>query len=167
MHDYNRRIRHIRKRIMAASRAEGADSFSDRVFRLHGGLRFYVLYLLSVRPMNGSEVIDEIESRSLGAWRPSPGSIYPILGRLETEKLISRNEDGTCTATDEGTNVIKLIRPGSNDGGRRVRDGLADTIQKMEDLTAYLEDNISELDQYSGRLGDLKKRIDSLIQGVK
>ncbi|TDA30597.1 MAG: hypothetical protein DSO04_05645 [Hadesarchaea archaeon] len=48
-----------------------------------GLVRYYVLESLSERPMSGSEIMDEIERRSEGCWRPSPGSIYPLLAWLQ------------------------------------------------------------------------------------
>ena len=44
--------------------------------------------------MNGYEMIGELESRTDGVWRPSPGSIYPTLQALEDEGLIRSNEEG-------------------------------------------------------------------------
>ena len=51
-------------------------------------VRAAVLALLSERPMHGYEMIQELDSRTGGAWRPSPGSIYPTLQLLEDEGLI-------------------------------------------------------------------------------
>jgi DNA-binding PadR family transcriptional regulator len=48
-----------------------------------GLVRYYVLESLSEKPMSGSEIMDEIERRSEGCWRPSPGSIYPLLAWLQ------------------------------------------------------------------------------------
>ena len=47
-----------------------------------------MLALLTERPMHGYEMIQEIDSRTGGAWRPSPGSIYPTLQLLEDEGVI-------------------------------------------------------------------------------
>ena len=47
-----------------------------------------VLALLLERPMHGYEIIQELDSRTNGIWRPSPGSIYPTLQMLEDEGLI-------------------------------------------------------------------------------
>ena len=47
-----------------------------------------VLALLLERPMHGYEIIQELESRTGGIWRPSPGSVYPTLQLLEDEGLI-------------------------------------------------------------------------------
>jgi DNA-binding PadR family transcriptional regulator len=51
-------------------------------------VREAILTLLTERPMHGYEMIQEIERRSRGAWRPSPGSVYPTLQLLEDEGLI-------------------------------------------------------------------------------
>ena len=44
-----------------------------------GLLRFYVFKLLKDKPMSGSEIMEEVEKRTGGQWKPSPGSIYPLL----------------------------------------------------------------------------------------
>jgi DNA-binding PadR family transcriptional regulator len=48
-----------------------------------GFIRYQVLESLSKKPMSGSEIINEIESRTNGRWKPSPGSIYPLLAWLQ------------------------------------------------------------------------------------
>jgi DNA-binding PadR family transcriptional regulator len=48
-----------------------------------GFIRYQVLESLGEKPMSGSEIIDEIESRTNGRWKPSPGSIYPLLAWLQ------------------------------------------------------------------------------------
>lgn len=56
-------------------------------------VRAAVLALLTERPMHGYEMIQEIDSRTGGAWRPSPGSIYPTLQMLEDEGVIAPSEE--------------------------------------------------------------------------
>jgi DNA-binding PadR family transcriptional regulator len=48
-----------------------------------GFIRYQVLESLSEKPMSGSEIINEIESTTNGHWKPSPGSIYPLLAWLQ------------------------------------------------------------------------------------
>jgi DNA-binding PadR family transcriptional regulator len=48
-----------------------------------GFIRYQVLESLGGKPMSGSEIINEIESRTNGRWKPSPGSIYPLLAWLQ------------------------------------------------------------------------------------
>ncbi|MFE3502896.1 PadR family transcriptional regulator [Kitasatospora sp. NPDC059160] len=59
-----------------------------------GDVRASLLALLKERPMHGYEMIAEIAERTNGAWRPSPGSIYPNLQLLEEEGLITAEEVG-------------------------------------------------------------------------
>jgi DNA-binding PadR family transcriptional regulator len=56
--------------------------------RRRANVREAILTLLTERPMHGYEMIQEIERRSRGTWRPSPGSVYPTLQLLEDEGLI-------------------------------------------------------------------------------
>jgi DNA-binding PadR family transcriptional regulator len=53
-----------------------------------GDVRAAVLLLLEEQPRNGYQLIQELAERSGGAWRPSPGSIYPVLSQLEDEGLV-------------------------------------------------------------------------------
>jgi DNA-binding PadR family transcriptional regulator len=70
-----------------------------------GDIRTAALLLLAEEPRNGYQIMQEVEERSEGAWRPSPGSVYPALAQLEDEGLIrSREYDGRklFELTDEG-----------------------------------------------------------------
>jgi DNA-binding PadR family transcriptional regulator len=61
--------------------------------------------LLAEEPRNGYQLMQTIEERSDGRWRPSPGSVYPTLAQLEDEGLIRGVErDGAklFELTDEG-----------------------------------------------------------------
>jgi DNA-binding PadR family transcriptional regulator len=75
--------------------------------RRRGDVRAAILLLLEEQPRNGYGLMQEIEDRSEGAWRPSPGSIYPALAQLEDEGLVGpadgEGESGkTFTLTDAG-----------------------------------------------------------------
>ncbi|MGW4303517.1 PadR family transcriptional regulator [Streptomyces sp. NPDC004100] len=59
-----------------------------------GDVRASILALLKDRPMHGYEMIQEIAERSGGAWKPSPGSVYPTLQLLEDEGLIASESEG-------------------------------------------------------------------------
>jgi DNA-binding PadR family transcriptional regulator len=63
------------------------------------------LLLLADGPLNGYQIMQEIEKRSDGVWRPSPGSVYPALAQLEDEGLIRTGLIGdrrTFVLTDSG-----------------------------------------------------------------
>jgi DNA-binding PadR family transcriptional regulator len=72
-------------------------------------VRAAILGLLNEEPMHGYQVIQELEARSGGAWRPSAGSVYPTLQLLEDEGLISGAEvEGkrVFTLTDAGRQAV-------------------------------------------------------------
>ncbi|MFF2508659.1 PadR family transcriptional regulator [Streptomyces sp. NPDC058067] len=70
-----------------------------------GDVRASILALLKDRPMHGYEMIQEIAERSGGAWKPSPGSVYPTLQLLEDEGLITSESEG-------GKKLFSLTEPG-------------------------------------------------------
>lgn len=75
-----------------------------------GDVRSAILRLLDESPMHGYQLIHEIESRSGGVWKPSPGSVYPTLQLLADEGLIvSTDADGrrTYSLTDAGREVAE------------------------------------------------------------
>ncbi len=53
-----------------------------------GFIRYHVLEALNEKPMSGSELMDEIQKRTGGNWKPSPGSIYPMLAWLQDNQYI-------------------------------------------------------------------------------
>jgi DNA-binding PadR family transcriptional regulator len=53
-----------------------------------GFIRYHVLEALSEKPMSGSELMEEIENHSGGFWKPSPGSIYPLLAWLQDNGFV-------------------------------------------------------------------------------
>src|ERR687896_640058 len=57
-----------------------------------GDVRAALLALLAEEPRNGYQLMQEIERRSEGVWRPSPGSVYPALQQLEDEGLVRDEE---------------------------------------------------------------------------
>jgi DNA-binding PadR family transcriptional regulator len=70
-----------------------------------GNVRYAILSALQDRPMHGYEVIQELERRTDGRWRPSAGSIYPTLQLLEDEGLVTSEEverRRTYSLTDAG-----------------------------------------------------------------
>jgi DNA-binding PadR family transcriptional regulator len=73
--------------------------------RGRGDVRAALLALLAERPMHGYEMIQELDARTGGIWRPSPGSVYPTLQMLEDEGLITSDESEgrkRFTLTDSG-----------------------------------------------------------------
>ena len=74
-----------------------------------GFLKHYILKLLSDRPMHGYEIMDEVEKRSNGFWRPSAGSIYPTLTWLEDRGLI---EEVPSAEKERGKKAYRITERG-------------------------------------------------------
>ncbi|MCW4030566.1 MAG: PadR family transcriptional regulator [Candidatus Bathyarchaeota archaeon] len=53
-----------------------------------GFLRYHVLSALNDKPMSGSELMDQLQKQTGGHWKPSPGSIYPLLAWLQDNQYI-------------------------------------------------------------------------------
>jgi len=79
--------------------------------RLHsapkGLLRYYILHKIAQKPIHGYEIIQDIDSKTDGAWRPGAGSIYPILKKLVSEGLIKADPE----PSDEATRRVYHITP--------------------------------------------------------
>jgi DNA-binding PadR family transcriptional regulator len=56
--------------------------------------------------MTGKEIINEANKQSEGAWAPSPGLIYPLLGRLVRDGLISELDDGGYSIANKGEDIL-------------------------------------------------------------
>jgi len=67
-----------------------------------GFSRYFILELLKKKPHTGKEIIDHASEQSEGLWKPSPGLIYPLLGRLLDERLIDETKDGKYQITKKG-----------------------------------------------------------------
>jgi DNA-binding PadR family transcriptional regulator len=77
-----------------------------------GFLRYQLLKKLSEEPKSGSEIMSELEKETNGYWKPSPGSIYPLLSWLQDEKYVKevdQTEPGTrrYTLTEEGKALLQ------------------------------------------------------------
>lgn len=71
-----------------------------------GDVRVAVIMALAEEPMHGYQIMQKLEERSGGAWRPSPGSVYPTLQLLEDQGLIKGEES-------EGRRVFSLTEAGT------------------------------------------------------
>jgi DNA-binding PadR family transcriptional regulator len=74
-----------------------------------GFSRHYVLGLLKEQQLTGKEIIDKAILQSEGKWKPSPGLIYPMLGRLLEEGLIAETENGRYKITAKGLEMASDI----------------------------------------------------------
>jgi DNA-binding PadR family transcriptional regulator len=88
----------------------GAPGFPRGPKAGRGDVRAAILALLREGPRNGYQIMSEIEERSGGAWRPSPGAVYPALAQLADEGLIEAEESGgrrTFRLTEAGRRHVE------------------------------------------------------------
>src|SRR5690606_15615305 len=90
----------------------GGPAFGPRGFggrARKGDVRSAILSLLSEAPSNGYGLIKSIQRKSGGAWRASPGSVYPTLQQLVDEGLIEPSTTGPraeYSLTDAGRTYV-------------------------------------------------------------
>jgi DNA-binding PadR family transcriptional regulator len=97
-----------------------------------GLLRFLVLKMISEKPMSGAEIVQEIKEQTGGCWKPSPGSIYPLLAWMLTKGFTEESLEGEerfkrYSFTDEGRKFLD-----------RQRELGQDFLTKMEFLLPML-----------------------------
>ncbi len=157
-----------------------------RVMENFGGLRIWILYALKDGPKNGVEIMDAIQEESrffqpfhhrrhghrfsdrrsadveeFEAWRPSPGSIYPMLNKMTNENLITKKEGGRYEMTLSGRDAFsRIFRQSGSYGVNQERGPYS------------LENVLKEMNGYASYLGDIAKEklipqeatIDEIIQ---
>ena len=64
--------------------------------------------------MTGKEIIDRATEQSGGKWKPSPGLIYPLLGRLLDEGLVTEDKDGRYVITKKGLEITSDLESFGN-----------------------------------------------------
>lgn len=104
----------------------------------HGQLRLYLLALLEQGPKHGYELITDLSDRFGGTYRPSPGTVYPRLARLEEEGLVARTDDerkSVYTLTDAGRRELAERR----DDLAALEEGLAESVRS---LAAQVRDDV-------------------------
>ncbi|MBE3639980.1 SIP domain-containing protein [Mangrovicoccus algicola] len=130
-----------------APRGKGGRHRARRAFD-NGTLRQLILQMIGEQPRHGYEIMAELETRSAGAYRPSPGVLYPNLSALESEGLIlCEPVDGRrklCRITDLGRRHLALAEtvpaPGADRrGGHRWKGRVpAEIAEAMDALKAAL-----------------------------
>jgi DNA-binding PadR family transcriptional regulator len=102
--------------------------------RLHsapkGLLRYYILHKIAQKPIHGYEIIQDIDSKTDGAWRPGAGSLYPILKKLVSEGLIKAEPE----PTEEATRRVYHITPKGVESLAHAKEMFANFQQRFGSL---------------------------------
>ncbi len=100
------------------------------------GLRNWIVRVLRRQPRNGAEIMDDVEVMTQGWWRPSPGSVYPLLEEMVAEGTVTKREDGRYELVGGGREGM----PWEFERPPRGPRNPADVVRELSGLTAYLED---------------------------
>ena len=104
-----------------------------------GFSRYYILQQLKKQPHTGKEIIDSANEASAGEWKPSPGLIYPLLGRLLDESLIEESKDGKYQITDKGHGILADMQ-----NWKMYMQNQMDTVMRMVDMGKFMGMDILE-----------------------
>ncbi len=115
-----------------------------------GAVRYLVLDALAETARHGYEVMHHIEEKSGGAYRPSPGVVYPTLQMLE--------ELGhTTSAERDGRKVYAITEAGRRD------------LDEHRDLVAAFYDRVedSPWETHADQVAELAKRFSRLVRAFR
>jgi DNA-binding PadR family transcriptional regulator len=134
-----------------------------------------MLEVLKKNPSTGKEIIDYAITQSDGRWKPSPGLIYPLLGRLLDENLIEETKDGKYQITKKGRLVAddletlnKIVK---NQMDVMFRIGSVgkfvamDLLERVTSIGNSLSANISNMTREE--TGKYKKFLESELQKIE
>jgi len=99
-----------------------------------GLLRYYILRSLNEQPHHGYKLIRSIEDKTHGAWRPGPGSVYPILRELVSEGYIRAKATRTS-----GRTVYEITKKGSEHLGEVSRI-VTEAAERFQDIKRIFYD---------------------------
>jgi DNA-binding PadR family transcriptional regulator len=140
-----------------------------------GFSRYFILEVLEKNPSTGKEIIDNATVQSGGRWKPSPGLIYPLLGRLLDENLIEETKDGKYQITKKGRLVAddletlnKIVKNQMDVMFRVGNVGkfvAMDLLERVTSIGNSLSSNVSNMTKEE--TGKYKKFLESELQKIE
>ncbi len=128
-------------------------------FGQRGFLRPQIIQIIEKQPVNGVDIMSKLQEMSHGWYRPSPGSIYPLLEQLEKEGVIVKNKDGKFELS---TTYAEQIGVGKDVGS---------AISAIESNVSYLEDlqktDVKRLTRCRDRVEKLTRRLVALDDALQ
>ncbi len=140
-----------------------------------GYSRYFILELLKKNPHTGKEIIDAGAKQSEGIWKPSPGLIYPLLGRLLDEGLIEETKSGKYQITRKGRSTADDL-DSVNDIVKKQLDVLfrigvvgrfvaMDVLERISIMGTMLSSNLSNMTKEE--TGKYKKFLESELKKME
>ncbi|MFP3233163.1 MAG: PadR family transcriptional regulator [Sulfolobaceae archaeon] len=133
---------------------------SELIAKQRGRLRSMILWLLYQSPKRGIDIIDDVYKMTWGFWKPSPGSVYPLLSKMEEDGVIRKIDGERYTITDKGIKEIEEILP------LKHRSSIDDAVEELEGLSTFFgEVDKTQLSQYKERIEKALRKIEEVIKG--
>lgn len=135
-------------------------------------LVYYILHRVAASPVHGYEILQDIERRTDGAWRPGAGSIYPILKKLQSKGLIAVEKADTggdgrhvYRVTPEGVKHLKEAKARFADFGQKwsAMRGLFIDMIDPDYVAGFVVDGSRKYFQLTQDL--IKSKMESLSRG--
>jgi len=114
-------------------------------------LTTYILHSLGKKPKSGYELLSEIREKTGGKWAPSKGTLYPILGQLQKQKLIEISKTGK-----RAKNIFALTKAG--------KKALSDLGKQRKE---WRENFLKFRNLFIDSLGEERAEVSSIIFGIK
>ena len=140
-----------------------------------GFSRYYILQLLQKQPHTGKEIIDSAVEERGGRWKPSPGLIYPLLGRLLDEGLIEETDNGKYSISKKGQETIGDLETFKNNITKQLETVFRvgnigkfmamDVLERVTILGNLLSSNVSNMTNHE--VEKYKKFLESELDKIK
>ena len=140
-----------------------------------GFSRYYILQLLQKQPHTGKEIIDSAVEESGGKWKPSPGLIYPLLGRLLDEGLIEETDNGNYSISKKGQDTIGDLETFRNNITKQLETVFRvgnigkfmamDVLERVTVLGNLLSSNVNNMTNHE--IEKYKKFLESELEKIK
>jgi DNA-binding PadR family transcriptional regulator len=142
-----------------------------------GDIRTAILAVLTEGPGHGYDVMQNLEEKTGGAWRPSPGSVYPTLQLLEDEGLVRSTErDGKrvfeITDTGRAESAERIEQAGGTPWelagkgpkrNREVRDAFAQLFRAFKQIAEV--GSPEQVEKAIGLVNDTRKQLYQILAG--
>ncbi|MEJ2771426.1 MULTISPECIES: PadR family transcriptional regulator [unclassified Stygiolobus] len=133
---------------------------SELIAKQRGRLRSMILWLLYQSPKRGIDIIDDVYKMTWGFWKPSPGSVYPLLSKMEEDGVIRKIDGERYTITDKGIKEIEEILP------LKHRSSIDDAVEELEGLSTFFSEvDKAQLSRYKERIEKALRKIEEVIKG--
>ncbi|MFP3226032.1 MAG: PadR family transcriptional regulator [Sulfolobaceae archaeon] len=134
---------------------------SELLLRQKGRLRLMILWLLYQSPRRGIDIIDDIYKMTWGWWRPSPGSVYPLLNKMVEDGVVVKGEEDKYVITQKGMKELESIFPLNR------RSNIEDAIEELEGLANFFNEAPREqVIQYKERIMSALNKIRKVVENA-